>query len=269
MKSLKRLTRYGLLAMAAMFTFGLLVLVLAYLYLAPGFPSVGALKDVELQVPLRIYSRDGALIAEYGEKKRMPMRFNEVPELLTRAVLAAEDDRFFEHPGVDYQGILRAIYQLIKTGEKGQGGSTITMQVARNFFLSSEKTYARKLNEIFLALEIESELSKEEILELYLNKIYLGHRSYGFAAAAEVYYGKRLDELDTAQLAMLAGLPKAPSRYNPIVNPERALIRRNYVLGRLYELGAIDEFSHDWAVLAPVTAERHGKKVEADCLQSI
>lgn len=264
MQSLSRMTRYGVVAMVAMSTFGLLAIMAAYLYLSPGLPSIEALKDVQLQVPLRIYSHDGALIAEYGEKKRIPMRYHEVPDLLTRAVLAAEDDRFFEHPGVDYQGILRAVYHLLKTGEKGQGGSTITMQVARNFFLSSEKTYARKLNEIFLALEIEGELSKEEILELYLNKIYLGHRAYGFAAAADVYYGKSLDELDTAQLAMLAGLPKAPSRDNPIVNPERALTRRNYVLGRLHQLGAIDDISYELALAAPVTAERHGKTLELE-----
>ncbi|MCK5643998.1 MAG: transglycosylase domain-containing protein, partial [Gammaproteobacteria bacterium] len=264
MQLLSRMMRYGLMAMVAMSTFGLLALMAAYLYLAPGFPSIEALKDVRLQVPLRIYSHDGALIAEYGKWKRTPMQYHEVPELLTQAVLAAEDDRFFEHPGVDYQGILRAVYHLLKTGERGQGGSTITMQVARNFFLSREKTYARKLNEIFLALEIEGELSKEEILELYLNKIFLGHRAYGFAAAAEVYYGKPLDMLDTAQLAMLAGLPKAPSRYNPIVNPERALTRRNYVLGRLHQLGAIDDISYELALAAPVTAERHGKVVELE-----
>ncbi|MGD8593275.1 MAG: transglycosylase domain-containing protein, partial [Gammaproteobacteria bacterium] len=201
-----------------------------YLIIVPKLPSIESLKDVQFQVPLRIFSRDDKLIAEFGEKKRTPMDIEETPQMLINAVLAAEDDRFFEHPGVDYKGIFRAVFYLLKTGEKGQGGSTITMQVARNFFLSREKTYLRKLNEILLALKIERELSKLEILELYINKIYLGNRSYGFGAAAQVYYGKDAAELTPAQAAMIAGLPKAPSAYNPIVNPKRALLRRNYVL---------------------------------------
>ncbi len=224
-----------------------LVLAGLYLFIVPGLPSTQSLQDVQFQVPLRVYSRGGGLIAEFGEKKRAPLKYEEVPKLMVQAVLAAEDDRFFVHPGVDYQGLLRAAFHLLRTGEKGQGGSTITMQVARNFFLSREKTYLRKLNEIMLALKIESELSKEDILALYLNKIYLGNRAYGVGAAAQVYYGVPIDKLNVAQLAMVAGLPKAPSRYNPVINPARALLRRNYVLGRMRNLGFIDEATHDEA----------------------
>jgi penicillin-binding protein 1A len=230
----------------------------AYIYITPRLPEIDTLKDVKLQVPLRVYARGGEVIAEFGEMKRTPLEYKEFPPLLIQAVLAAEDDRFFEHPGVDYQGILRAAYHLIRTGEKGQGGSTITMQVARNFFLSREKTYLRKLNEIFLALKIEGELSKQEILELYLNKIYLGKRAYGFAAAAHVYYGKLPQELSLPEMAMIAGLPKAPSRYNPVVNPDRALIRRDYVLGRMRELEYISEEQYQMALGDPVHADVHG-----------
>ncbi len=237
---------------------GTLGLLAAYIYITPRLPEIDTLKDVQLQVPLRVYARGGELIAEFGEMKRTPLEYPDFPPQLIQAVLAAEDDRFFEHPGVDYQGILRAVYHLIRTGEKGQGGSTITMQVARNFFLSREKTYLRKLNEIFLALKIEGELSKQEILELYLNKIYLGKRAYGFAAAAQVYYGKSPGELTLPEMAMIAGLPKAPSRYNPVVNPERAQIRRDYVLGRMRELEYITEEQYQLALTDPVHAEVHG-----------
>ena len=237
---------------------GSLGLLAAYIYITPRLPEIDTLKDVKLQVPLRVYARGGEVIAEFGEMKRTPLEYNEFPPTLIQAVLAAEDDRFFEHPGVDYQGILRAAYHLIRTGEKGQGGSTITMQVARNFFLSREKTYLRKLNEIFLALKIEGELSKQEILELYLNKIYLGKRAYGFAAAAQVYYGKLPQELTLPEMAMIAGLPKAPSRYNPVVNPDRALIRRDYVLGRMRELEYISEEQYQMALADPVHADVHG-----------
>ncbi len=228
-----------------------------YFYLNPKLPSIEGLSNVQLQVPLRIYSSDGALMGEFGEKRRTPKKLDEIPELMRQAFLSAEDDRFFEHPGVDYQGILRAAANLVMTGQRGQGGSTITMQLARNFYLSSEKTYLRKLNEILLALKIERELSKEKILELYLNKIYLGNRSYGVAAAAQIYYGVSLDELTLAQIAMIAGLPKAPSTYNPIVNPERATIRRDYVLGRMQYLGFISAEQQEENRNAPVTAKRH------------
>ena len=228
-----------------------------YFYLNPKLPSIEGLSNVQLQVPLRIYSSDGALMGEFGEKRRTPKTLEQIPDLMQQAFLSAEDDRFYEHPGVDYQGILRAVVNLVMTGQRGQGGSTITMQLARNFYLSSEKTYLRKLNEILLALKIENELEKEKILELYLNKIYLGNRSYGVAAAAQIYYGVALEELTLAQIAMIAGLPKAPSTYNPIVNPERALIRRNYVLGRMHKLEYISTELYEEQKQALVTAVRH------------
>ncbi|MBU0501315.1 MAG: penicillin-binding protein 1A [Gammaproteobacteria bacterium] len=211
-----------------------------------------------MQVPLRVFSADGKLMAEFGEKKRIPLKFGEVPERMVQAFLSAEDDRFFEHPGVDYQGILRAAGLMLLTGKKSQGGSTITMQVARNFFLSREKTFGRKLTEILLSFRIERELSKEEILELYLNKIYLGNRAYGVGAAAQVYYGKEARELSLPEIAMIAGLPKAPSKFNPIVNPQRALERRDYVLGRMRDLGFIPQAEYEAAVKTPGTAEIHG-----------
>lgn len=231
-------------------------------FIIPSLPSIESLKDVQFQVPLRVYSRDKKLIAEFGEKKRAPLAYEEIPPLMVQAVLAAEDNRFFEHPGVDYQGLLRAAFYLLRTGEKGQGGSTITMQVARNFFLSREKTYLRKLNEILLALKIENELSKQDILALYLNKIYLGNRAYGVGAAAQVYYGLPVGQLSIAQLAMVAGLPKAPSRYNPIINPARALLRRNYVLGRMFDLDFINEEEHTLARDTLDDASLHGLSKE-------
>lgn len=236
----------------------------AYLYLSPRLPSIDTLKDVQLQVPLRVYAKTGELIAEFGEMKRTPLKYEEFPQYLINAVLAAEDDRFFEHPGVDYQGILRAVVHLLRTGKKGQGGSTITMQVARNFFLSREKTYLRKLNEIFLAFKIEGFLTKEEILALYLNKIYLGKRAYGFSAASQVYYGKEIHQLTVPEFAMVAGLPKAPSSYNPINNPQRALIRRNYVLGRMRVLNFITEDDYQAALVAPDLAKVHGQDIELE-----
>ncbi len=239
-----------------------------YYYLAPDLPRIDVLRDVRLQVPLRVYSAEGLLIAEYGEKRREPLAIEDAPELLKNAFIAAEDDRFYEHPGVDYQGLLRAGINLLLTGEKGQGGSTITMQVARNFFLTREKTYLRKVNEILLAIKIERELSKGEILELYLNKIYMGNRAYGVGAASQVYYGVPVDQLSLAQTAMIAGLPKAPSSSNPIANPERALIRRAYVLRRMRALDMIDEERYRLALEAPITAGLHTatREVEADHL---
>jgi len=233
-----------------------------YLIIVPKLPSTDSLKDIHFQVPLRIFSRDEKLIAEFGEKKRIPMEFEEVPPLLVNAVLSAEDDRFYEHHGVDYRGMLRAVFYLIRTGRKGQGGSTITMQVARNFFLSREKTYLRKLNEILLSFKIERELTKNEILSLYLNKIYLGNRSYGFAAAAQVYYGMDIHDLSPAQAAMIAGLPKAPSRYNPIINPKRAFLRRNYVLGRMHDLGHLSDEEYKIAKESPDGAELNNLKFD-------
>ncbi len=249
---------FGISVVAAIVGLGI------YIYFAPGLPDVDTLKDVELQVPLKVYSRDEKLIAVYGEKRRVPLSIDQYPKTVIQSFLAAEDDRFFEHPGVDYQGLIRAVYELMMTGEKRQGGSTITMQLARNFFLGNERTYVRKLREIFLALQIEHQLSKQEILELYLNKIYLGNRAYGVGAAAAVYYGVSVDELDLAQIAMIAGLPKAPSRFNPVVNPDRAVLRRNYVLNRMHDLGYIDDELHQNAIEAPVTASRHYPRVDVN-----
>ncbi len=243
---------------------GLLLVGGVYLSLDPGLPSIERLREVRLQVPLRVYTRDGRLMGEFGEMRRIPVRLQDVPDRLVKAFLAAEDDRFFEHPGLDYKGLLRAASQLALTGEPRQGGSTITMQVARNYFLSPEKTYTRKLSEIILALRIEQELSKPEILELYLNKIYLGQRSYGVGAAAQIYYGKTLGELDLAQSAMIAGLPKAPSRFNPIADPERALQRRNYILARMRDLGYIDTEAYESAVRRPEDARVQLTPIDVD-----
>ena len=264
MKFFFKFLRLSVIWLFSGFTIGVFLLAGAYLYLAPGLPSTEVLKDVQLQTPLRVLSRDGALIAEFGEKKRSPLKYADAPDLLLKAILAAEDNRFYEHPGVDYQGLLRAFVHLAKTGRKGQGGSTITMQVARNFFLSREKTYLRKISEIFLALKIEREISKEEILELYLNKIYLGHRSYGVSAAAQVYYGKDISDLRVDQLAMIAGLPKAPSTSNPIRNKRKAMNRRNYVLGRMFDLGYIDKAAYDKATTIVDDASWHGLSIELE-----
>jgi len=246
------------------FVLGLILVAGLSWYLLPKLPDIGKLQDVKLQVPLRIYSQDDSLIAEFGEKRRRPISIDEVSTPIIQAFLAAEDDRFYQHPGVDWQGIVRAVVHLIKTGDKTQGGSTITMQVARNFFLSREKTYLRKLNEIFLALKIERELSKDKILELYLNKIYLGHRSYGIAAATQAYYGVEIDELTLAQVAMLASLPKAPSSTNPISNPARAKIRRDYVLQRMLEENFLSEEDHQTAINSPITASLHNPFIEVE-----
>jgi len=264
MKWLIKFFKFGLWSFLLSAIVGAIALVSAYLYLEPRLPATENLRFVEFQVPMRVYTRDGKLLAEFGEKRRLPLTYEQLPEQIIQAFLAAEDNRFFEHPGVDYQGILRAALQLVLTGKKRQGGSTITMQVARNFFLSREKTYTRKLNEILLALKIERELPKEKILELYLNKIYLGHRSYGVGAAAQVYYGKTVAQLTLAQTAMIAGLPKAPSSFNPITNPQRALERRNYVLDRMKKLGYISTEAYQSAITAPVTARLHAANIEVE-----
>ena len=235
-----------------------------WIHFVPQLPSADSLRDVPLQVPLRVYARDERLVAEYGEVRRRPLPLAAMPEELRMAIVATEDEHFREHPGVDWRGIVRAVVHLVRTRQKGPGGSTITMQVARNFFLGREKTYFRKLNEILLALKIERELAKDEILELYLNKIFLGHRAYGVAAAAEVYYGKKLDELDLPQMAMIAGLPQRPSEFNPITNPERAASRRNHVLRRLFEVGYLDEARYRDASRAPITASRHAPTAETE-----
>ncbi len=233
------------------------------LYTMSQLPSVDSLKTVQLEVPLQIYTEDGVLIQEYGEKKRIPLTYDQIPPLMIHALLVTEDQRFFEHPGVDVFGLARATLRMLKTGTKSQGGSTITMQVARNFFLNRKKTFLRKFNEIMLAIKIDRELSKEKILELYLNKIYLGNRAYGVEAAAQVYYGKSIKQLNLAQIAMIAGLPQAPSSQNPITNPAAAKIRRNHVLDRLLEEKIITKVQHDEASQQPITASYHGTTLGA------
>ena len=234
----------------------------AFLYLSPGLPSVESLRSIQLQIPLRVYSTDGKLIAEFGEMRRSPIRFEDIPPDFIRALLAAEDDNFANHYGVDFTSLVRAATQLLASGHIQTGGSTITMQVAKNFFLTNERSFSRKINEILLALQIERELSKNEILELYVNKIYLGNRAYGVEAAAQVYYGKSIRDLSLAQLAMIAGLPKAPSRYNPLVNPQRSMERRDWILGRMYKLGAIDKARYDAALAEPIDARHHVQPIE-------
>ncbi|MBD9413024.1 penicillin-binding protein 1A [Pseudomonas sp. PDM16] len=234
----------------------------AFLYLSPGLPSVESLRSIQLQIPLRVYSTDGKLIAEFGEMRRSPIRFEDIPPDFIRALLAAEDDNFANHYGVDFTSLMRAATQLLASGHIQSGGSTITMQVAKNFFLTSERSFSRKINEILLALQIERELSKNEILELYVNKIYLGNRAYGIEAAAQVYYGKSIRDLSLGQLAMIAGLPKAPSRYNPLVNPQRSMERRDWILGRMHKLGAIDQARYEAALAEPVGARHHVQPVE-------
>ncbi|QBF83444.1 PBP1A family penicillin-binding protein [Shewanella maritima] len=234
----------------------------AYFYVLPDLPDVNTLKTVKLQTPLRIYSQDGLLISQFGEKRRIPVEYEDVPQQLINAVLDTEDARFFEHKGIDPIGIVRAATILITTGKKSQGASTITQQVARGFFLSNEKTYIRKIKEIFLALKIEKALTKKEILTLYLNRSFLGNRAYGVGAAAQVYYGKELDELTLPEMAMIAGLPQAPSAANPIRNPQRATNRRNWVLSRMLEKRNITQAEYEEAAAAPVTARYHGAEID-------
>ncbi len=243
---------------------GLVIIVplASYIYLSRGLPTVEEIQDMRMQIPMRVYTQDKKLIAVYGEKKRIPVTFEEIPENLKNAFIAAEDNRFYSHSGVDYFGLLRALKSFISTGKVTQGGSTITMQVARNFYLSREKKISRKLREILLAYKMERNLSKERIFELYMNKIYLGHRAYGVAAAAQVYYGKRLSELTLPQAAMIAGLPKAPSNYNPIANEKRALQRRDYVLRRMSENNFISQSQYVDAYISPVTARLRSANIE-------
>ena len=246
---------FGFLMMTGLFV-GLLVGIYV-LSLMDDLPEIDRVNEIELNVPLRIFTSDGLLIGEYGNERRIPILIQDTPSILLDAIIAAEDDNFYSHSGVDYWAIMRAVVSNLKSGGRGQGASTITMQVARNFFLSNEKTYERKLKEVLVAFKLEKTLSKAQILELYINKIFLGNRSYGFAAAAQTYYGRPLNELNLPQLTMLAGLPKAPSAYNPIRNDKRAKQRRNYVLGRMHTLNLIDDLSHQVAKKAPITASLH------------
>ena len=244
---LKRLLLGLALVATALFLGGGMLGAFAALITYPKLPSLEVLTDYRPKLPLRILSEDGKLIGEFGEERRSVVRIKDVPKTLTNAILAAEDERFYQHGGIDYAGVLRAMLVNFISGETRQGASTITMQVAKNFFLSSERTLTRKFNEALLSYKIESNLTKDQILELYINQIYLGQRSYGFAAAARTYFGKDLKQLTVAETAMLAGLPKAPSTGNPITNPKRARARMNYVLDRMHSLGHITEAQLDEA----------------------
>ncbi|EGD03739.1 1A family penicillin-binding protein, partial [Burkholderia sp. TJI49] len=239
---------------------GALIVGYALVVMAPQLPSLDALTNYQPKVPLRVFTADHVLIGEFGEERRSLVRFQDIPDVMKKAVLAIEDYRFYEHGGVDFVGILRAGVADLMHGGARQGASTITMQVARNFFLSSEKTYTRKIYEMLLAYKIEKALTKDQILELYMNQIYLGQRSYGFAAAARVYFGKDLKDITLAEAAMLAGLPKAPSAYNPVVNPKRAKVRQEYILKRMLEIGYITQPQYDEAVKEEIHVRTPGNQ---------
>ena len=232
---LKRWLVYLAAVLAGLGLVGALLVAFVFALLYPTLPSLETLTDYQPKIPLKIVSAEGAILGEFGEERRAIVKIKEVPDVMRRAILAAEDERFYQHGGVDYLSVLRAALANV-TGGAPQGAGTITMQVARNFFLTRERTLTRKLREVMLAYKIESNLSKDEILELYINQIFLGQRAYGFAAAAQIYFGKPLQELSIAEAAMLAGLPKAPSAYNPVANPKRARGRQLYVLRRMHEL---------------------------------
>ena len=256
LKSLVRLTIFGMLA-------GVIVLTGYYFYIRDELPSEESIRDVRFQIPMKIYSADGELISQFGEKRRTPLLYNEIPQELIDAIIATEDARFYQHFGFDPIGIVRAAFVLVSTGRKAQGASTITQQLARNVFLTFEKTWVRKIKELYIALHLEQLLTKKEILTLYLNKSFFGNRAYGIGAAAQVYYNKPISDLNLAQLAMIAGLPKAPSAYNPLRNPTKAKWRRNVVLGRMLATGVISQEQFEEAKSAPITAKRYGVKVTA------
>ncbi|TCV82403.1 penicillin-binding protein 1A [Sulfurirhabdus autotrophica] len=244
----KRWWAFPTLILFSIGLFAAILIFLAAILIYPNLPSLEALTDYRPKIPLRIYTEDDVLIGEFGEERRVFAKIDKVPEIMKQAILAAEDDRFYQHGGVDYQGVARAALSNLTSGGAREGASTITMQVARNFFLSREKTLSRKFSEVMLALKIEHNLSKDQILELYINQIYLGQRAYGFATAAQVYFGKPLEKLNVAETSMLAGLPKAPSRYNPVVNPKRAKLRQQYVLRRMHDLHYIDDKQYEEAM---------------------
>jgi penicillin-binding protein 1A len=246
------------------FVVGIVVILGTYFYVKTDLPSVNVLKDVRLQTPMRIFTQDGKLISQYGVKRRIPLTLEQIPEQLKQAIIATEDSRFYDHSGIDPIGMMRALVNLVVTGKKGQGGSTLTMQMARDFFLTREKKYIRKIREIILAWHMEQLLTKQEILELYLNKVELGHRAFGFGAAAQVYYGKSLNELTLAQIATIAGLPKAPSALNPISGPNRSVARRRIVLLRMLDEEYINREQYEQAVNAPVTAKKYGAEIDLD-----
>ncbi len=257
MSILTKFVRYIIAPLIPIGVIGITIVTATYLYYQPKLPSVVELKNAQLQLPLRVYSKENKLIAEFGQFRRRPVNYEQTPQNLRNAFIAIEDSRFYQHKGVDFRGITRAVVTALKSGRVRQGASTITMQVARNFYFTNERTLDRKLREAFLALKIEDKLNKEEILELYLNKIFLGKRAYGIGSAAEIYYGKKVDELTLAQSAMIAGLPKAPSRYNPIVNPKRAKIRRDYILKRMSDLSYISPEDYQEAIREELSAKVH------------
>ncbi|TBR36884.1 MULTISPECIES: penicillin-binding protein 1A [Dyella] len=265
MQILKRLLRWVLILAFTGLLLAIAAVGVAYWLVSPRMPSVAALKDYHMQVPLRVLSADGKLIASFGETRRIPVTISQVPERLKHAVLSAEDSDFYNHPGVDWHGIARAGWHVVVSGgDKGPGGSTITQQVARNFFLSPEKLYSRKLTEIFIALRMENELTKDQILELYLNKMFLGHRSYGVAAAASYYYGKNLDQLSLAECALIASTFQLPSVVNPLNNPKRAIARRNWVLGQMLNNRYITQAEYEQAINEPNNAYPHEPPIEVD-----
>jgi len=238
--------------------------VCAYVYLKPALPDVDSLRDVQLQVPLRVYTRDGRLIAAIGEQRRIPVRYDQLPPKLIQAFLATEDDRFFRHHGVDWEGILRAALANARAGRISQGASTITMQLARGMFLSPRRDMKRKMSEVYISLLMETEFTKQEIFSLYVNKIFLGQRAYGVAAAAEVYFGKTLDQLTIAEMATIAGIPTAPSAFNPVANADAATVRRTHVLGRMRDLGYITAAEYETAKASPMESRMHGPSIEVD-----
>jgi penicillin-binding protein 1A len=268
MVRIKLLIVFSIRLFFLIFALAVIGLAVIWLLIVPTLPSVESLRDIRLQVPLRIYSADNQLMLEVGEQRRLPIAIQDMPENLRLAFLAAEDDRFYRHPGIDWRGTTRGVWLYARSMGRGRvpGGSTITQQVARRFFLSTEYSITRKLREILLAVKIEREMSKDEIFELYLNKEFLGHRAYGVGAAAQVYYGKTLDELSLAEQAMIAALPKAPSRDNPVSGPRQAMIRRNWVLDRMLRLGYIDELAHEQARSEANNARLHGpvRQLNAD-----
>lgn len=256
--------KQSVLALASLFISLALIVGVVYVYLAAHLPSTDELHHLHYDVPLRVYTKNGELIDTFGAQYRLPAKFNDMPALLRQSFIAAEDHRFHEHIGIDFVGLARAFHNLVQTGRKSQGASTITMQVARNFFLSRHKTFKRKFKELLLALKIDAKLSKNDILTLYLNKIYLGEGAYGVKSAAQIYYGKDLEELTLSQMAMIAGLPQAPSTDNPLTDPQAALERRDYVLQRLYQLDRISHQQYQNAKHAPLTAEYHGERHDLD-----
>jgi penicillin-binding protein 1A len=259
---------YPVLATLALLLLPAILLGVAALVAYPNLPSLEALTDYRPKIPLRIYSAEGTLIGEFGEERRALVQISDVPEVMKQAILAAEDDRFYEHGGIDYMGVMRAALSNFTAGTVRQGASTITMQVARNFFLTKERTFTRKFNEVLLTLKIEHSMSKDEILQLYINQIYLGQRAYGFASASQVYFGKPLSQVTIAEAAMLAGLPKAPSSYNPVVNPKRAKLRQLYVLRRMHDLNYINDEQFQAAQQQPIVTMRGSQEfaVKADYL---